>query len=188
MSQPWGKPAPVTPGWNQPQQVQSPAQIAAAAQANESPYAKWTNDQVLVAWGEAKQKLDAAKELEMALRKEAVGRLVENPKIGTNNIELGNGWIAKVVHKVNHNFIKDENDKTDIKLVERIQDEIEAVGNIGAVLADRLIKWSPDFSLSEFNKLDPENEDEAKIKKLVESILVVTDASPTLEIKPPKGK
>lgn len=186
----WNAPNPkVAPGWNQPQQVQTPAQIAAAVQADENPYAKWTNDQVLVAWEQSKTILENAKATEMALRKEAAGRLVQNPRVGTNNVELGNGFVAKVVHKVNYNFVKnEEGTRIDLKRIEAVQEAIEGIGNVGPVLADRLIDWKPEFSLSEFNKLDPENEDEAKIKKLMESILVVTDAAPTLEIKAPKAK
>lgn len=147
------------------------------------------HDDTLMKWEQAKATLDAAKEAEMALRKLYVA-IASNPdqKKGTENIALGNGYKAKVVKKINYGWIKGPDEKTDVDAIHEAQDRIEAMGNEGAFLADRLFKWSCELSVSEYNKLEPGNPTHSKIKAELDKVIVTTEGAPTLEIVAPKSK
>lgn len=148
------------------------------------------HDETLMKWEQADATLDAAKEAEMSLRKLYVA-IASNPdqKKGTENIALGNGYKAKVVKKINYGFVKNADNKVDYEAVHDAQDAIEKLGNEGAFLADRLIKWSAELSVSEYNKLEPESNPTHKaVKAALDKIIVTTEGAPTLEIVAPKGK
>lgn len=140
------------------------------------------HDETLAAWEASKKALDAAKETEMKFRKRYVA-LASDPtkEKGTENIPLNNGFKAKVVKKINFGWIKNSDGKTDWDKVMKAQDEIEATGNEGAFIAERLFKWEATLSVSEYNKLDP------KYKAIADKVIVTTEGAPTLEIIPPKS-
>lgn len=146
-------------------------------------------DYLLEEWEHSKSMLETAKETEMSFRK-AVVAFAFNPeqKSGTERIALGNGYQAKAVKKVNYGFIKDFNNKTNKAAIDAALSKIEAMGEVPAHMAGELIKWTPDLSLTSYNKLDELGEMGQQIKAIVDSILVVTDGAPTLEIIAPKGK
>ena len=148
------------------------------------------HDKTLLKWEQAKAALDAAKEDEMSLRKLYVAIASDATKQkGTENIALGNGYKAKVVKKVNYGFIKNADNKVDVDAIHDAQDEIEKLGNEGAFLAERLIKWSAELSVSEYNKLEPEsNATHKAVKAALDKVIVTSEGAPTLEIVAPKGK
>src|SRR5687768_3751498 len=116
-------------------------------------------DALLVQWQAAKKALDDAKDTEADLRQKGVAALKPTKDSGTEYAELGAGYRAKMVLKLNYGFGESTNDQ-----VEAMLDEIEKIGNEGAFLADRLVKWKPELSVTEYKALDPENESHAKIK------------------------
>ena len=148
------------------------------------------HDETLMTWEQAKAALDAAKEAEMALRKLYVAIASDPTKQkGSENITLGNGYKAKVVKKINYGFVKNADNKVDVDKIHDAQDAIEKLGNEGAFLADRLIKWSAELSVSEYNKLEPESNPTHKAAKAaLDKIIVTSEGAPTLEIVAPKGK
>jgi hypothetical protein len=131
-------------------------------------------DALLLAWDEAKKNLEVAKEREIIARKAAFSACFEAPREGVNTLELGNGYSAKGTYKVNYLLDKD------VTKVEKVLDKIAAMGAEGAVIADRLVKWSADLSLTEYRQLD------AKYKKVFDTIVTTREGAPTLEIKAPK--
>lgn len=139
-------------------------------------------------WEKAKKQLDAAKEAELELRKLYVA-MATNPQKekGTEDVPLQNGWKAKVVKKVNTSFRKGDDGKTDWDAVHDTQDQIEKLGNEGAFIADRILKWEAKFSLTEYNNLDASNPTHAAIKRLIDGIIVSTPGAPTLTLVEPKG-
>jgi hypothetical protein len=149
-----------------------------------------TRDNLLRAWQSSKNALEAAKEKEIELRKQVQTLLFPNPKKGTQRYELGNGYSVKYVHKLNYklgdkNKIDDDGNKVAINdQVEDVMVAIEKCGNEGPFLVDRLVKTSYDLSLSEYNQLDPQS----PIKKLIDSILITSDAAPEISIEGPKRK
>lgn len=139
-------------------------------------------DRLLVAWDESKKTLETAKADEMDLRKIFVDFTSDpNKTSGTENIELGNGYVAKTVKKENYGFIKNDEGKLDKRAIDKALDEIESKVEGGSVFAERLVSWTPSLSLTEY-KLIP-----AEAKAIIDKVIVVTSGAPTLEIKAPKG-
>lgn len=141
-------------------------------------------DAILLLWQQSKDVLAAAKQSEMELRKYVVKRAFPQAQEGMNTQELGNGFQLKASIKFNYNLIPD------LDQVEKALDDIASMGNEGAFLADRLVKWEASFLLTEYRKLceDDATEIQRKIKKRIDDVLIITDAAPSLEIKQPKSK
>lgn len=127
-------------------------------------------------WDNAKAQLEKYKTLESELRAEVVTQFTDAAqKKGTENVELANGFVLKVVKKQN---VKIDGDK-----VNDVLDNIEKIGGPeGKLIADRLVKFEPKLSVTEYNQL-PE-----KYKALVDSMVTTSDATPTVEIVAPKSK
>jgi len=136
---------------------------------NQKPFEEMTRDEQLLAWKDAKRTLDAAKDAEMSMRKLIVETHFDATQVGTQNIELGQGWKVKAVVKQSYKL------DTDAEKVEEVLDTLEDWQ------AERLVKWSPTLSVSEYKKLS--DEDRAAIDK----VLTIGFASPTLELVAPKG-
>ncbi len=134
-----------------------------------------SRDELLLRWAKLKTELEKVKTLEMELRKYIVKSMFPNSKEGTNNLELGNGYKLKVDIKYNY--------KIDNEKIDGVLEEIAKTGNEGHVIAERLIKWAPSLSLTEYRNII--NKD---IKKKIDSILTITDGAPTLSIIEPKTK
>ena len=140
-------------------------------------------DQLLVSWQEAKEALEKAKEAEMFLRKKVVDFAFDpNKQSGTENVDLGNGYKLKAVKKLNYGFIKNDENKLDKAAIDKALAKIEKDGAVGELIAERLVKWTPDLSLSEYKLLSD------KHKAIIDSVIVTSEGSPTLEIVEPKNK
>ena len=144
-----------------------------------------SEDELLMLWDAKKAAIETAKEEEMELRKYIVGRAFPAKTEGMNNKELGNGYTLKAGIKYNYNL-------ADNDTVESCLDRISAIGNTGSFIADRLVSWSPKFLLTEYRQLQIDAEKGEKpaqeILKIVNEMLTITDAAPSLEIKEPKAK
>ena len=133
-----------------------------------------SRDELLLRWAELKTELEKAKTLEMELRKYIVKREFSSVKEGVNNIELGNGYKLKATLK--YNYVIDNN-KIDSAL-----DELAKINNEGSFIAERIVKWKADLVLKEYRELEPQ------YKKIIDEVLTIKDAAPTLEIVEPKVK
>ena len=88
-------------------------------------------DRLLLAWEESKKALEVAKEKEMEQRKAVVAFAFDpNKENGTERIELGNGYQAKAVKKVNYSFIKTEGGKLDKAAIDKALSKIEKVNRL----------------------------------------------------------
>jgi hypothetical protein len=139
---------------------------------------------LLVDWEAQKVALEVAKEKEMTARKAVVDFAFDpNKTSGTERVELGNGYVAKAVKKINYGWIKDESGKLNKKLIDKALEKIEKIGGaVGELVAERLVKWEPSLSLTEYKQLDD------KFKKVIDEVIVTTEGAPTLEIIAPKAK
>lgn len=137
-------------------------------------------DAKILAWEAAVNALAAAKDAEAALRKEVLAEAFafdpEALREGTENFELGNGYKLKAVFKISRN-LNNENEAVD-----KVLSKIEKTGPEGAFIAERLVKWKPELSVSEYKKL-PE-----KFKKLFDEVVTSKEAMPSLELVAPKSK
>lgn len=143
-------------------------------------------DGLLMLHKRSKEQLDYWKEEEMMLRKIAVVELVPAKTEGTTNVELGNGFKAKVVNKYNYKLNSD-NDK-----IWSCLDRVSKVGNQGAFIAERLVSWHASFLKEEYNILIDEaskgDQSAIEILKIVNNELItITEAAPTLDIIEPKA-
>jgi hypothetical protein len=140
-------------------------------------------DRLLLAWEESKKALDVAKEKEMEQRKAVVAFAFDpNKTSGTERIELANGYQAKAVKKINYGFVKDAEGKLNKRAIDKALERIEKIGGpVGELIAERLVKWTPDLSLTEYKQLDE------KYKKVIDEVIVTTEGAPTLEIIAPKA-
>lgn len=125
--------------------------------------------------------LDKAKADEMAFRLLAVSVGFNTDKPGTQRVELEGGYAAKGVIKYNYGWVKGPDDRIDKKAIDAALTRIEERTPQGAYIAEHLVKWTPDLSLTEYKKLAPED------KAIIDAVIVTTDAAPTLEIEAPKG-
>lgn len=146
-----------------------------------------TNDGMLMLWQKSKEDLEFFKAFEMDCRKICTGFLVPEKTEGTNNVELGNGYVAKAVIKYNYKLDSDN------KKIWSCLDKIAAIGNQGKFIAERLVSWTPNFLKTEYTTLKEEADGgslEAKdILKIIEDdMLTITEAAPELTIKEPKAK
>ena len=67
----------------------------------------------------------------------------------------------------------------DQKKVSQSLDKLRKLGDAGALLAERLVKWTAEASLAEFKKLTPPQ------RKLFEGVIAVTLSGPSLELVDP---
>lgn len=144
-------------------------------------------DGMLLLWQRVQRKLTIIKEMEMSYRKICAAFLVPAKTEGTNTVELGNGYQAKVVNKYNYK------PNPENKIIWKALEKIEAIGNQGKFIAERLFSWSPNFLLTEYRKLQEDaqegSEDAKAILKIVNTdMITIEEASPTLEIREPKEK
>ena len=119
-------------------------------------------------WYELQAQLKQVKEDEMELRKFIFTALFPDPQVGVNTYGLGDGYFLKATHKLNR--------KIDIAALQSGKDTFESED----IDIEKLIKYTPDLSMIEYNKLDEEQ------KKIFDFCLVTTPATPSLEIV--KGK
>ena len=137
-------------------------------------------DALILKWQEATKVLAAAKESESALRAEVLkNAFAFNPEAlreGTENVELGAGYKLKAVFKISRNFAGGQG------AVEKALQKIEKNGPEGEFIAERLVKWKPELSVTEYKNL-PE-----KFRKLIDEALTSKEATPSLELVAPKSK
>lgn len=138
----------------------------------------------LIEWQKAQQALKTYEVREAEMRRKVFATAFPQAVIGTNTLPLGATHELKGVRKQNYNL----KHTADGRETDAVLDEIERVGNIGALLADRLVSWKPSLNLTEYKKLDVNNKDEKRIKDLIDSVLTITDGMPTLEVKEKAAK
>ena len=142
-------------------------------------------DAVLLSWRSSKEELDRCKQSEMALRRAVFELKFPTPTEGTQRTPLGNGWNIKAVYGYNYK-LENKQDETEIAL-----EAMTKIGPKAEFVADRLVKWSPEMSVKEYREVvaaaaagDP---DMVALKALLDSVLTITPAAPSLELEPPKG-
>lgn len=163
----WGDTAPALV--EQPLTVGSPEWVA-------------KRDTLLAAWDNAKEVLERAKESEMIARKAVVAFSFDDKQEGTQRIALNNGYGLKLSQSLSYNIIK-SNDEVD-----KAEDTARTIGNEGQFLFERIITWTPNFSKSEYKKLDTNLETHKRIKVLVDDLIEGKMSSPQLKIEEPKAK
>lgn len=139
-------------------------------------------DRLLAEWETAKTVLEKAKESEMTARKAAQLFAFGNAaKEGINNQDLANGYQLKFGKKLNYKFSATNTQ------IDEAEDKASQIGNRGTFLFERIVTWTPNFSKSEYNKLDAEDPSDLAVKAIIDDLLEITEATGSLEIKAPKA-
>lgn len=150
-----------------------------------NPWDAMDRDQLLMLWQQRKDAIEKAKADEMDLRKYIVSRAFPDAKEGMNNQELGNGYVLKAGVKYNYNL-------ADNDTVEATLDKLSNLGAAGSAIADRLVSWKPNFLLTEYRQLQEDKEKGSQFAiqalNIINDMLSITEAAPSLEIREPKGK
>jgi len=137
-------------------------------------------DMLITKWIEASRNLAAAKEAELQLRQAVLNECFsfdpEALREGTENLELGQGYKLKAGFKISRSL------GSDIEAIEKVLQKIEKSGPEGEFVAERLVKWKAELSVTEYKKL-PE-----KIAKIVNELVVSKPSTPSLEFVEPKSK
>jgi len=127
----------------------------------------------LSAWLISCDEAEAAKARELELRKEVLAQAgFDAAAAGTKTLPLGAGYVLASVTRLYHKL---DGPKTRVAL-----DVIRAAGPVGVLIADRLVKWSAELSLSEYKKLG------AKQKRAIDKALTITPGQASLELRTPK--
>lgn len=152
-------------------------------------------DALINNWLAEKQRSTAAVEAERGIRANLTTLLFPTPVKGTQRYALNAGYNIKLVHGMTYTLGDKDmidpatNTKVPIETqVEAVLKEISDMGNEGPLLAERLVKWKPELSESEYLKLDITLETDRKIKDLIDSILTIKPSSPQLTFEEPKAK
>lgn len=150
---------------------------------------------ILGKWEILKTKLDEIKLAEMEARKAVTEAFFPNAVKGTQRQPLANGWALKFVHGYNYKLGDSDKINPDTGAKVRIDDqifalqsEIEKMGEVAEHIIDRCIKWSPDLSVTEYQKLDLNDPIQKLIKSKIDDVLTISDKAPVLELEAPKVK
>ena len=133
-------------------------------------------DTLIQNWLDAKSAAASAVELERNLRQAVMLAFYpeQQPEKGTFNQGLGNGYKLKFGFKQNLNL--------NAALVNDVLSEIERSSEDGRFIAERLVKFKPELSLTEYNNLSDNH------RRIIDRIVTTKPASPTIEFVEPKAK
>lgn len=144
-------------------------------------------------WLNAKPALDVAKQYEMDCRTKVTSTLFPVPKKGTQRYDIGGGYQVKLQHVLTYTLgdkDKTREDGSKFPIEEQITALEEAITEKypveGPLLLKRLIKWKPEISGSEYEKLDPKIEAEAAVQVMISEHLTIKPGSPQLTFEEPK--
>lgn len=138
----------------------------------------WGIDNVMVEWQKAKAELDACKEREVALRRAVFEVKFPTKQEGTQRVDLGNGYKLKAVYPMTYNC---GTKPDDLAKVTNGLNELAAMGEEAKFIAQRVVKWMPEISITEYRQLKPE------YKMVVDKFVTIKPGSPQLEIEEPKA-
>lgn len=142
-----------------------------------------TPDAKLAAWHQTSAEQKRLTALERHMRNVCFG-IYFNHADGTENFELGNGYKLKGVASINYTLDHKPVEGGGDTALEKALDAIDKIGNEGSFIGERLVKWKPELSVSEYKSLAADS----PIKKAIDAVLTTKPGSPTLEIIEPKAK
>lgn len=122
-------------------------------------------------WQEAKLKADAAKALEMTLRKECLSLAFPDGKIGTNTMDLAADWKLRGTFKLNYSF-----DEAALDAV------LSVLANEHQVQTDTLVRTKREPAMTHIKALSDE------LRLILDEVLISKPGTPELKLVPPKEK
>lgn len=126
---------------------------------------KKTDEDLLVAWRQAKEVLDTVKDLERKIRDKLVSKMFAESKLGSNKVDVDGG---KLVYTKSLSYKIDE---TAFDIVCKSLDE-------NFVDVNSIVKTKHELSVSAYKKLNDLEQ------QIVDKMLIVKEDAPKLEFKP----
>lgn len=135
-----------------------------------------STDALIEAWHDAEVELGILKEQEKELRLRVIANVFD-PAVseGTETRELGNGYKLKCTKTVSVNIAA-----ADVPALNEALDKIEAMDG-GKFIVERLVKWSPRMSKSEYTNLN------ANMRGIIDDVVTIPPAAVKLEFVEPKA-
>ena len=149
-------------------------------------------DNAIRGWLKLRGQLASVKTDEMTSRTTVSGMLFPTPTKGTQRFELGNGYSIKLVQT--YTYTLGDKDKVvdglKVKVRDQVDDKLDEIEALkldeeATFILERLIKWVPELSVSEYEKLG-ESAVGLEIKAKIDEILTVKPGSPQLTFEEPK--
>ena len=132
-----------------------------------------SNDRILMQWVEAKEALDLAKKKEALLRNMVANAFFKNEqKEGTNDCELGNGYILKL----KQNYVRSFVDNLSVK------ETLAKLSALGFEDGEKYVKFKPSLVLTEYRKLEGDR------KIAFDTMLEIKASLPSIELVAPQKK
>lgn len=119
-------------------------------------------------WYKVKAELDKLRAEEMVLRKRLFGAYFPDPKEGTNDFELGGGYVLKGGYKIER--------KIELPVFLAYKDKFTAAG----IPVDAIVAYKPELALKEYRKLTDGQ------RTLFDACLEIKPGAPSMEIVMPK--
>ena len=132
-----------------------------------------SKDAALLAWKTAKAELDAAQANERELRAKVIEMFsteTNEMHSGVENIDLNyDRWILKITHKLDYKL-------ADRDAVMSALTQISTSQEGGNIIAERLVKWKPELSVSEYKLLNGGQ------RTIIDRVLTIKPATKSLEL------
>lgn len=135
--------------------------------------ANTSNDDLILAWRENAELLKELKKVEMEQRKEVIGRMFPDMKVGTNTFELGGGYKLKASYGFDH--------KIDEDALQLILPEIEKLGEEAKIQLYLAVKYKASLVKAAYDKMPTD------VKEIFDEAVVTREKSPTLSLVEPKA-
>lgn len=132
-----------------------------------------SKDALLLAWKTAKQELAASVANERDLRDRVIAAFsteTNEMHSGVENVDLGfDRWILKITHKLDYKL-------ADADAVKAALAQIATSIEGGNIIADRLVKWKPEISVSEYKLLNGGQ------RSAIDRVLTIKPATKSIEL------
>lgn len=148
--------------------------IASLATADKRTPDEIARDTAIQTWKDAQAQLAFWKDAELTARNSAIESAFSEPvDSGTMNYDLGKGYKLKAVFRENYKLEKGD-------ALEKALAKIEATGERGVLIAERVIRWKPELSKTEYDLMPDE------LRAILDTVLTVEPGTPSLELVEPK--
>lgn len=130
------------------------------------------NDRLLMEWMDAKEALELAKKKEALLRNMVVNAFFKEQKEGTNDCQLGNGYVLKLKQNYIRSFVDNLS----------VEEMLAKLSALGFEDGEKYVKFKPSLVLTEYRKLEGDR------KIAFDTMLVVKQSLPSIELVTPQKK
>lgn len=135
-------------------------------------------DALIIDWQDKQNARKKAEEEEMKARLAVVAFFHEDTtdKAGTENVDIGQGFTLKMEFRQNYSVPSAKNGEA----AKGVMSKLTALGAEGAAIAQRIFRWKPELSKTEYDLLSPQ------AKRIVDKVVTQKAGTPALTIVPPK--